>query len=95
MPALVISKLLVPVTVISLAYDKSDAVAPGSVYELFVATMVLLLPTSTMIGAVLSIVMLESGRFASVNTTVFVPSALLTLMVNARLFVSETDDSTT
>ena len=46
MPGCVVSILLVPVTVISLAYDKSDAVAPGSVYELFAGTMVLLLPFS-------------------------------------------------
>ena len=71
MPDFVISKLLVPVNVISLAYDESDAVAPGSVYELSVATIVLLLPTSVMLGAVLSIIMLEPGRFASVNTTLF------------------------
>ena len=94
MPDCVVSKLFTPVTVISLAYDKSDAVAPGSVYELFAGTMVLLLPFSVMVGAVLSIIMLELGRFASVNITVFRPSSLLALMVNARLFVSETDEST-
>ena len=94
MPDLLISKLFTPFTVISLAYDKSDAMAPGSVYELFVGTTVLLLPTSVMVGAVLSIIMLELGRFASVNTTDFRPSSLLALMINARLFVSETNEST-
>ena len=67
MPDLLISKLFIPVTGISDAYDKSDAVAPGSVYELFVGTTVLLLPTSTMVGAVLSTTRLEPVRFASVN----------------------------
>ena len=38
--------------------------------------------------------MLELGRFASVNTTDFRPSSLLALMINARLFVSETNEST-
>ena len=51
-------------------------------------------PISVMVGAVLSIIMLELGRFASVNITVFRPSSLLALMVNARRFVSETDEST-
>ena len=37
----------------------------------------------------------EAGRFASVNTTVFVLSSLYALIANARLFVSETDESTT
>ena len=67
MPDLLISKLFTPVTVISAAYDKSDAIAPLSVYELFVGTTVLLLPTSTMLGAVLSTTRLGPVRFASVN----------------------------
>ena len=66
MPDLLISKLFAtPFIWISLAYDESDAVAPGSVYELFVGTTVLLLPTSTMVGAVLSTTRLEPVRFAS------------------------------
>ena len=93
MPDFVISKLLVPVTGISPAYDKSDAVAPGSVYELFVNTTVLFLPISVMVGAVLSIIRLGPVRFAFVNVKTFRESSLNTKMENARLFVSETDES--
>ena len=88
MPDCVISKLFVPVTGISAVYDKSDAVAPRSVYELFVGTTVLLLPTSTMVGAVLSTTRLGPVRFASVNILVAVRSLLRTPMVNSRLSVS-------
>ena len=88
MPDLLISKLFIPVTGISDAYDKSDAVAPGSVYELFVGTTVLLLPTSTMVGAVLSTTRLEPVRFASVNVLDAVRSSLRTPMLNSRLSVS-------
>ena len=73
---------------ISLTYDESDAMAPGSAYELFVGTMVLLLPTSVILGAVLSIIILEPDRFASVNVIVAVLSSLVMVMVNSRLFVS-------
>ena len=67
--------------------------APGSVYELFVYTMVLLLPTSVMVGAVLSIIMLGPVRFASVNVLVVVLSSLVTVMVNSRLSVSAIDEA--
>ena len=91
MPDLLISKLFTPFTVISLAYDESDAVAPGSLYELFVNTMILLLPTSVMVGAVLSIIMLEPGRFASVIILVAVSSSLVTVILNSRLSESAID----
>ena len=70
-----------------------DNTAHGSVYELFVYTMVLLLPTSVMVGAVLSIIMLGPVRFASVNVLVVVLSSLVTVMVNSRLSVSAIDEA--
>ena len=47
-----------------------------------------------MVGAVLSMIMLEPGKFACVDVTVCRLSSLLVVMVNARLFVSASDDST-
>ena len=90
------SKLvLVPVTGILLAYDGSDAVAPASVYELFVGTIVLFIPSSTMVGDVLSIIMLEPFRFVAVNVLLVVLSSLYAVMVNPRLVVSASDEFTT
>ena len=94
MPDCVISTLPVPVIWISPAYDVSDAVAPESVYELFVATMVLLSPFSVMLGTVLSMIMLEPGKFACVNVLVCRLSSLFALIMNGRLVVSPSDDST-
>ena len=67
--------------------------APGSVYELFVATIDPLLPTSTMLGAVLSIMTPEPCLSVNVYTVVRL-SSFFAFIVNARLFVSATVDST-
>ena len=92
---MVISKsVLVPVNVISLVNDVSDAKAPPSVYELSVGTVILLLPTSAMLGAVLSIIILEPDRLVCVNVRLVVLSSLYNVMVNARPFVSASDEST-
>ena len=70
----------------SLVYDVSDAVAPASVYGLlFVGTMVLLLPSSCMLGAIVSIIMLEPGKSVSVNVLVSLLSSLVTTILNPRL----------
>ena len=61
-------------------------------YELFVNTTVLFLPISVMVDAVLSIIMLELGRFASVNVLVAVSSSLVTVILNSRLSVSAIDE---
>ena len=60
MPGVVISKsLLVPPIVISPAYDKSDAVALAILYVvLSVGIVTLVAPINTMVGDVLSIIML-------------------------------------
>ena len=42
----------------------------------------------------MSMIMLEPGKFACVDVTVCRLSSLLVVMVNARLFVSASDDST-
>ena len=85
MPAFVISKsLFAPVTGRSLVYDASVAVAPGSVYELFVGTMVLLLSVRDMLGAIVSIIMLEPGKSVCV-ALVSLLSSLLTTILNPRL----------
>ena len=86
MPAFVISKsLFAPVTGRSLVYDASVAVAPGSVYELFVGTMVLLLSVRDMLGAMVSIMMFEPGKSVCVNVLVTVSSSLLTAILNPIL----------
>ena len=58
------------------------------------ATIDPLLPTSTMLGAVLSIMTPEPDRLASVNVTVVKLSSFFAFIVNAILFVSATVDST-
>ena len=85
-PTFVISKsLFAPVSVRSLAYDASDAVAPASSYELSVGTMVLLMPPSFISGAIVSIMMLEPCKSVSVNVLVSLLSSLVTAILNPRL----------
>ena len=86
MPAFVISKsLFAPITVRSLVYDASVAVASRSVYELFVGTTVLLLPARDMLGAMVSIMMFEPSKSVCVNVLVTVLSSLLMAILNPIL----------
>ena len=99
MPGVVISKsLLVPPIVISPAYDKSDAVALAILYVvLSVGIVTLVAPINTMVGDVLSIIMLVlvSPKFVAVNVLLVLLSSLYAVMVNPRLVVSASDEFTT